>query len=275
MSKRAAPHVGVCEVFAQSAVITYHRGAEEVRHMIHVPPRILQNQSSSTIYTAVATGCPDVSIDSLVALSKACCYILLVEFPDGASPNKRKMFFQAALLPKNVLFIPGVCSVHAAHRLMSKLESLGGRFTLIGDVYAAKFVMHLSSHYNRMYRVLRDIVFEELVILPREAVSDADFEAWRIHAASVLEHTVFRKARHTRGRLDGFAVDDADLSDGKKAAGWDSKLWKSGFTRSLPLRCDIGRRRAKLSCCDLERRLARRQAPEVTGGGLRRLSPFA
>jgi hypothetical protein len=176
---------------------------------VHIPPRILQNQKASCLYTAIAAGCPELSPTSLADLAKFCRWILLVEFPDGASSNKRKMFFVAAELPGNVLFIPGTCCVHAAHRVVAKLEKLGGKYTLVGDTYACKFVMHLSSHYNRMYRILRSLIKGELLVMPRDSVSNSDYAAWAAHADGVLEHTVFRQAHHTRGRLiDGVSAPD-------------------------------------------------------------------
>jgi hypothetical protein len=92
--------------------------------------------------------------------------------------------------------------VHHCHRIVEAL-SIHHKL-LLGDVYSAKFVSHLSSHYNRLYRSCKDLVLADVIIIERRHVTDDDFALWRRHAEEVLEHTLKRKSHHTRGRLDSF-----------------------------------------------------------------------
>jgi hypothetical protein len=244
MSSRSAPRFGVCEVFAQSATISFVRNEEWHNHIVHVPPRILENQKASTIYRACNLGIPQLSIDGVTKLADMVRFLLIDECPDHAASNKKNMFFALSKYPANVFFIPGGCGVHSCHRIIVNI----GERKLLGDAYAAKFVMHLSSHYNRMYRQLHELVRSELLVLPRNSVTDADVQAWAAHAEAVLEHTLFRTAHQTRGRLD-------DVDNSLFESTDEAKLRrKANKVRSF---CNGDWRRQRLihvcdGCCDSE-----------------------
>ena len=90
------------------------------------------------------------------------------------------------------------CCVHNVHRI---IVTAIPESDFIGDLYAVKFIAHLCSYYNTMYRGLRCLVNLELEVLLREEVLDAEYEAWQVHNDNILRHTLSRHILFTRGRL--------------------------------------------------------------------------
>lgn len=202
LTQRAAPKVGVVELFAQRMAVSFHDAAAATDHHrdIFVPPRFVQNNKASTTYDAVNKGVLQFSIEAIGVICKSARFLMLSEFPDNHKGNKRKMFFSAAALPSNCFFIPGGCTVHLCCRIIDALGTVSKG--MLGDVYSAKFVCHLAAHYNRLYRVLKLLLEDELEVVPRRRVRDADLLSWRAHAEAVVAHTLMRKCVYTRGRLD-------------------------------------------------------------------------
>ena len=118
---------------------------------------------------------------------------------------------------------------------------------MVGDLYAAKFVCHISHNANHMYRMLEDMV-KEVVIIPREQVSDQDMAAWGAHRQCVLEHTLLRKAHHTRGRLE-----DPGTADSFAPAWNEAALHKRVALINQMLNGDLTRQcfcHIECGCCD-------------------------
>lgn len=196
----AAPRSGVVELFAQRMTVSCFLEDSQawVRQDILCPPRMLQNSGASVVCKAVNAGVPSFSVDGIKDICKGARFVLLAEFPDSASSNFRKLHACAPRLPENCLFVPGGCTAHLCTRVV---EAMGADHpSLLGDVYSAKFVSHLSSHYNSLCRAL-DGVLSEVRIVERRHVSDQDFELWQRHARRAVEHTILRKASYARGRL--------------------------------------------------------------------------
>ena len=192
------PRVGVVEIFAQQATVHYRQHSEWHSGTILVMPRVIPNQTSGAIFSACESGVPLLSSAKIVQMCSKLRFMLLSEFPDGCSAHSRKLAATANRLPKNCFFVAGACAVHSVHRMVVSALPEG---RLLGDVYACKYISHLSGHYNRLYRCLHDLVFGELVMVARSNVPDAEFMLWQQHTGEVLQHTYLRQLDHTRGRL--------------------------------------------------------------------------
>ena len=199
MVSRNAPRNGVLEVFAQIMTVSAWRSASETdTRDVLVPPRVVGNNQASTVYRAVNTGVPEFSVEAINQLCGHLKYVLVSECPDNHSGNRRKVYATAQrLTAPNALVVPAACAVHQCNRIVDSLDT-----DLLGDVYAAKFVVHLSSYYSHLYRTLRQLVADELVIIPIANTTAAERRTWRAHSQSVLDNTVMRKTLFTRGRLD-------------------------------------------------------------------------
>lgn len=219
--KRGAPNMGVVEVLAQRMQIHYHHTGSHTTHSrdIIVPPRLLQNQNASTLFNAINTGVPQLSCASLLELSSSVRFMLFTETPDNAACCKRKMIATANRMPQNIFFVAGGCVGHHCYRVIGSLNELGDATTL-GDIYTAKFMVHLASHYNSLWHDLKRLV-DELEIVKRCDVSDADFQSWSEHREGILQHTLLRQNQLTRGRLCGEG--DA-LADGRGQRMLDDKV---------------------------------------------------
>lgn len=95
----------------------------------------------------------------------------------------------ASKLPDNVLMIVGFYVVHGLHRV---LFTALNEDEMIGDIFSSKYLSSLTSHYNRLYRVLRRIVFSELRIVRRPDIADATFAEWGRTIDDILQHTSLR-----------------------------------------------------------------------------------
>lgn len=210
----------VCSGSSGSRKVSYWTSHHEMlTRDILVPPRIIQNTGASTVYAAFNKGVPQLSVDSITELCADLKYILIAECPDNASSNKRKMYATAARLPANALMIIGGCVVHHAQRAVN---AIGGK--VIGDLYSAKFLTHLNSHYAHLFRTLRKLVDEELLVIPRRNVREEDVRQWEVHTAGVMSHTTLRKQLHTRGRLTGLGVGFSAGGDAHPLEGAVAKL---------------------------------------------------
>jgi hypothetical protein len=109
LTARTAPKTGVVELFAQSMQVCFHDSVTDTEHSheVLVPPRMVQNTKASTVLHAVDSGVPEFSLSNIIKLCAALRFMLLSEFPDNASSNKRKLFACAMRLPLNCFFVPG------------------------------------------------------------------------------------------------------------------------------------------------------------------------
>ena len=209
VSGRGTPSHGVLEIFLQRMTVHYRLGNVVHHRSILVMPRVLPDQTASSIFSACETGIPEFRMEALNGLCGHLKYLLYTETPDGASAAERKGFGTANFLERiaNAFYILLACVVHSVHRIV---VSIVKEEKIIGDIYAAKYVSHLGTHFARLYRVLHQIVFRELEFVDRNLIDDAEFERWRQHVEDVLEHTFMRRQTCVRARAAG----DDTLSDG-------------------------------------------------------------
>ena len=197
LGNRGTPRRGVLELFAQRVEVYYRQGMERRSGSSLIMPRVLRDQQAGSIFSACESATKIWSMEGIRALCQHLVFFLVCEAPDGCSANLRKIYGMAIRLPENAFLASGPCVVHQVHRIVviSTDES-----DLIGDIYSIKYVSHLAGHFNRLYRILRHLV-EELRIVRRRDVSDADFQRWQQHIDDVLEHTFLRRVDITRGRM--------------------------------------------------------------------------
>ena len=249
---RELPQHGVVEILAQQMEVHCRTQTGRMSRTVLVGPRILQNQRASCLITAVNKGVPQFSID---ALNKMCAeagytgYLIFMETPDNAKACKRKVYATMQRLNKSqrVLFVAGGCAAHKLQRIVLHQE---GAKTMVGDLYAIKYVAESPAVLNRLRRVLEDMVEEELDIIPSDKVSEADAAKWLSHTNEVLEHTLLRQLHHTRARLDQSSGQDCDavFEDG---VGKDSLLKRKSMILEM-CNGDIKRRRfchIEKGCC--------------------------
>ena len=198
VSGRPVPRRGIVEVLAQRMDVHWAEGIGTYHREILVPPQVLQYCRASCLMTGVHEGVPSFSIPELIKLAALMRFFMLAELPDGASSCRRKLWATYARLPKNALFVAGACAAHQAHRIFQQDCAV-----LIADVYHLKCVTQLTSHANRLREVSALIVDRDLLVLDMKQVSDDEFSEWRRHREQVLEHSLYRRAHRTRGRLDG------------------------------------------------------------------------
>ena len=138
---------------------------------------------------------PDLCISKLNELSQSVRFVFVCEVPDHASANRRKIAFSATKFGPRVLFAPIGCGAHRVHRIIA--------ITLkeddwVGNIFAVQLVAQVPSRYSRLVRVLRELVEEELIVVP-----GPPDEAWVHHAKDIVDHTLLRTRNFIRGRLDG------------------------------------------------------------------------
>ncbi len=207
--------VGVADLFAQAYALAWWNGRRLEHRDVFVLPRWVQDTRASTVFSAVAEGVPELSVDALILLSQQLPWTLLEEVPDNAAPNKRKLWYTVRLLPSNFLFVPGGCAVHLCSRIAKDSTPRFGKLSLPGDIYAVCFVTHVYSHYDKLSRALETLLERELEWKQQHEVPDDFREECEEHNRALLEHTRMKKSLRTRARL--FDVDDA-LRPGKLEA---------------------------------------------------------
>lgn len=200
--KRSIPQTGISELFAQSTTLSWFDGDQFISRTVLVPPRFIQDGRASTVYRAVNDGVKSLCVDTaLPLLCEEMRWIMICETPDNAGANQRKMWATAERLPRNCLFIGSGCCVHHCHRIVASVTQAPGHLSLMGDIFATKFVTHISSNYCHLSRALKELLQEELLVLHSSQVSAAERAEWEQHTMQIVEHTIHRRARYTRGRL--------------------------------------------------------------------------
>ena len=137
-----------------------------------------------------------------------------------AQACKRKIWYAASQMPRNVLFLAGECAAHQVNRIHSDAGNVKSQ---VGDLYSLKLVCRVANNANRLYRMLERMVRDELDVVERIHVPGADLARWQARQAEVLDHTVFREAQ-TRGF---FGAGDVFLL----------LFWSEGFWK-LSINCD-------------------------------------
>ena len=120
--------MGVAELLAQRMTVAWWSGTVLTQRQIIVPPRFVENGKASTLYRAVDSGCGQLDLNGIAELCKTLPWVFLVENPDNAKPNRRKMWATHARLPKNCLYVPIGCCVHSCYRIVEAATPKVGTF---------------------------------------------------------------------------------------------------------------------------------------------------
>lgn len=197
--RRGVPQHGVLEVLAQQMIVSWASSDDdECRQLVHVPPRAIQNSGASCLMAGVDAGVPQLSVSELNALVEHLAYLWFVELPDNATSCKRKLWATHKMLKEKVLHIFGGCAVHQ----LSRINMASDAHTLTPDIYHLKYVCHQVSYGKRLFSQLLKLVSEELVVLDSSQIDSSEFDSWKAFREYFLEHSLFRAAHITRGRVD-------------------------------------------------------------------------
>ena len=134
----APSNVGVLEVLAQRREIRWvsRDAAGSVTHhrVVHMRPYILQNGSSSVLFSAVESGV--FNVKDLNALSSRIGWVIKSAAPDRSKSNGQMMAFRRVKYGPKVLVDEGACHGHLMHSVVEKS-------TREGDIMFHVFVCYI------------------------------------------------------------------------------------------------------------------------------------
>lgn len=192
-TRRSLPRQGILEVLAYRAEIHVATEHGSLSRRVLAPPCVIPNQRATGVMSGVNASSVHLSLPALTSLAEQRLrFFLVVERPDAHSACRRKMYATMSRLPRNVLFIPGVC---AAHQLF-RIKTHGATKSMAGDVHAIKTVVRVAGNANHMRDVLGQMV-NDIEVLARDEVADADFAMWEAHRVRILDHMLFRRSMQT------------------------------------------------------------------------------
>ena len=186
ISKRAIPSNAVVEICAQELMLQSRTMSREKHHRrVLTSPMVLQNGGASAMFAASQRqGSCTIDIINRVT-SKIKKPIIFTERPDAARANIRLQREMVDRLGPYVLYDRGTCAAHGCHLVVEK--SLRDS-DIVGDLFAIQMVIQVTSHQNRMIKMLHELVRRRLVFLDGR-LHEPDPANLR-HTRQVLQHTI-------------------------------------------------------------------------------------
>ena len=157
-SRSFTPKYGLLEILAALHRVRW-KDASGQRHAekIYCMPVAIEKGNASTIWTALETATPEMSLSRICEIASKVKMLIVHEVPDSCRANKRVMGFRSVNLPVNALHSKLPCCGHILHLIITDAPR-GTKLhedDVVGDVYASEYVGRCPTLRNKMMLALR------------------------------------------------------------------------------------------------------------------------